>query len=659
MGGSNHRSVDPASCKMIELAEQSGQELAHDRLEAMLPQCGFGQLGICCRNCAMGPCRIDPFGDGPQQGICGATADVITARNLARATAAGASAHSDHGREIAYALLATAEGKAQGYSIKGIEKLKRLAEEWDIEVDGSSPEKLAEAVGELVLEEFGKQKGVLRFVQRAPEKVRQRWEKLGVTPRGVDREVVTTMHSTHVGVSNEAPHLIRACVRTSLSDGWGGSMAATDLSDILFGEPIPRPSQANLGVLKKDHVNIIIHGHEPTLSDAIVTAAQLDEVQTEIEKVGAKGLQLSGICCTANEALMRHGIPLAGNFLQQELALLTGAIEMMVVDVQCIFPSLSSIVNGKCHTKLVSTSPKAMFEGFEHIEFNEERALDSAKELLLAGIRNFVNRKRGEELIPNEKSPLVAGFTTENVFDHLGGRYRPSYRPLNNAIIDGRIRGVVGVVGCNNVKITHDWAHLELVKELLRHDVLVVQTGCSAIACAKAGLLQPEATDLYAGRGLKEVCDAVGLPPCLHLGSCVDNSRILTACVELCREGGLGDDIADLPVAGAAPEWMSEKAISIGFYVVSSGIYTVIAQPLPVLGSRKVTEYLTDGMEKDLGGKFAFEEDPLKAAQLILEHLDGKREALSLSPMIFEPRPAETLGETWAPASAEAEAVGV
>jgi len=658
MAGSKRRSVDPAACQMLEIAAQQGQAVAFDRFEAMEPQCGYGQLGICCRNCAMGPCRIDPFGEGPQEGICGATVDVITARNLAKNTAVGASAHSDHGRDIAHTFLAMARGETQGYSIKGHNKLKALAKEWGVETDGLTPEQIAEKVGLVALEEFGKQEGVLRLVDRAPAKVRERWEKMGVTPRGVDREVVTTLHSTHMGVSNDPLHLIRSCVRTGLSDGWGGSMIATDLSDVMFGEPVPRVSAANLGVLKKDHVNIIVHGHEPTLSDAIVAASLSDEIRAECEKVGAKGLQLSGICCTANEVLMRHGIPLAGNFLQQELAVLTGAVEMMVVDVQCIFPALKRLVDGQYHTKLVSTSPKAMFEGFDHLEFDESRALDSAKEILLAGIQNFAKRDPAKVNIPKESSPLVAGFTMENVFDHLGGRYRPSYRPLNNAIIDGRLRGVVGVVGCNNVKSVHDWAHLEQVKELLRHDVLVVQTGCSAIACAKAGLLTPEAVDLYAGRGLKEVCDAVGLPPCLHLGSCVDNSRILTACTEICREGGLGEDIADLPVAGAAPEWMSEKAISIGFYVVASGIYTVIAEPLPVLGSAKVTEYLTNGMEKDFGGKFAFERDPIAAAHLIIDHLDAKRTALKLAPMIYEPRPAETLGKIWDFESAEAAAVG-
>ncbi|MCX5771140.1 MAG: anaerobic carbon-monoxide dehydrogenase catalytic subunit [Candidatus Hydrogenedentes bacterium] len=654
--GSHQRSSDPAACRMLELAAQNALKLAYDRYDAMQPLCGYGQLGICCQNCNMGPCRINPFGDGPQTGICGASPAVIAARNLARKSAVGSAAHSDHGRGIAQMLLQTARGKTPGYRIKGPAKLRKLAEEWGIPTAGATTEQLAEKVALAALEDFGRQDGVLRFVSRAPQKVRARWEKAGVAPRGIDREIVGTLHSTNMGASNEPHHLILNCVRAGLADGWGGSMIATELSDILLGEPAPLVSEANLGVLKRDYVNILVHGHEPVLSDALVVASQSDEVLDACRDAGAQGLQLAGICCTANEVLMRHGVPIAGNLLHQEFALVTGAVEMMVVDIQCIFPALRDLAK-KYHTLMVSTSPKAHFEGFQHIEFDDSRAIESAKQILLAGVANYVNRDKSKVHIPTEKSPLVAGFTTEGVFDHLGGRYRPSYRPLNNAISDGRIRGVVAVVGCNTVKIKQDEAHLALVKELLRHDVLVVQTGCSAIACGKAGLLTPEAADLYAGNGLKEVCDAVGLPPCLHMGSCVDISRILTACIEICREGGLGDDFADLPVAGAAPEWMSDKAIAIGFYVVGSGVYTVVGDPLPVMGSPVVADYLTNGIEKDFGGKFAFEKDPIQAARLIIKHIDSKREALHLSPMMFEPRPVESLGKPLVDDSARA-AVG-
>ena len=629
------RSVDPASQEMIDLAREARVPIAWDRLDAQEPQCGFGRLGICCRNCTMGPCRIDPFGQRADQGVCGATADTIVARNLLRSLLGGAAAHSDHGRDIVHALALAAEGKSDAYRIKGPAKLRKLAEEYGITSDGRSDEEVARELADLLFVEFGKQKGTLVNLGRVPEQQRKNWEAAKVTPRGVDREVVTGMHMTHIGVDNDPEHLVMGAVRAALADGWGGSMIATDVSDILFGQPHPLRSRVNLGVLKEDEVNLIVHGHEPTLSDVIVAAAQDPELLAEAEAKGAKGINLAGICCTANEVLMRHGIPVAGNFLQQELAITTGVVDVMLVDVQCIFPAIAGLQN--CfHTKVISTSPKAKFPGATHIEFHEEQAMETAKKIIRLAIENFTRRDPAKVNIPKVQERLVAGFTTEVVFEILGGRYRPSFRPLNDAIQTGRLRGVAGVVGCNNPKFPHDGYHLAMVKELIRNDVLVLQTGCSAIACAKAGLLAPEAAEKHAGTGLQEICRAVGIPPVLHVGSCVDNSRILTACSELVKEGGIGDSFDKLPVAGAAPEWMSEKAISIGMYVVASGIFTVVNPALPVQGSRHVEELLTKSFEKHFGATWAFESDPIKAAHLMIDHIDRKRADLGLPPPMYE-----------------------
>ena len=443
------------------------------------------------------------------------------------------------------------------------------------------------------------------------------------------------MHMTNVGVDNEAEHLLLASVRTALADGWGGSMIATDVSDVLFGEPQPLRSRANLGVLRKDEVNIVVHGHEPTLSDVIVAAARDPALLAEAKAKGAQGINLAGICCTANEVLMRHGIPIAGNFLQQELAILTGAVDVMLVDVQCVFPALTELQ--KCfHTKVVSTSPKAKFPNTLHIEFHEENALETAKEIVRVAIDNYTRRDPAKVRIPEAQERMVAGFTTDVVFQILGGKYRPSFRPLNDGIRTGRLRGVAGVVGCNNPKFPHDECHLAMVRELIRNDVLVVQTGCSAIACGKAGLLTPEAAERHAGKGLQEICRAVGIPPVLHIGACVDNSRILTACIEMVKEGGIGDSFDKLPVAGAAPEWMSEKAIAIGMYFVASGIFVVIGQSLPVEGSRKVVDLLTQGFQSHFGATWAFQPDPIKAAHLMIDHIDRKRQDLGLPPPMYE-----------------------
>ncbi len=629
------KSIDKASQEILEIAQREGIDTAWDRYEAMLPQCGFGELGLCCRNCFLGPCRIDPFGEGPQKGVCGATAEIIVARNLIRMIAAGAAAHSDHGRDIAHTLLLTAQGKTEGYEIKDEEKLLSLANELGVKIDGRDKKEVALEVAEKVFSEFGQQHGELQFSHRAPEKRQALWRKQRIMPRGIDREIVEVMHRTHIGVDNDCENLITHGMRTALGDGWGGSMIATELSDVLFGTPRPIRAIANLGVLKQDEVNLVVHGHEPTLSDVIVAASQDRELVELAKKNGAKGINLAGMCCTATEILMRHGIPVAGNFLQQELAITTGAVDLMLVDVQCIMPSLSSVA--KCfHTKLVSTSPKAKFPGTEHVEFKEEEALPIAKKIVRMAVENFKNRVKEKINIPKEKMDLVAGFTAESVFKFLGGKYRATYRPLNDGIISGRLRGAAGIVGCNNPKIKHDWGHVEMAKELIKNDVLVVVTGCSAIADAKAGLLKPEAAFQYAGKGLQEICETVGLPPVLHLGSCVDNSRILITLSNVVAEGGLGEDISELPVAGAAPEWMSEKAVSIAFYFVSSGVFTVLAPPFPILGSKEVTELLTKKLEGIVGANFAFESDPIKAAHLMIDHINKKREALKLKPVMYE-----------------------
>ncbi len=635
------KSIDVATQEVLKKAQEENIQTTWDRLELQKPQCGFGQLGLCCTVCSMGPCRIDPFGEGAQSGVCGAGADTIAARNLARKIAVGASAHSDHGRDVAFALSLVSNidntskhGHSHNYTILDEEKLKKLAQEFGIDIN-KSKEHVAGELAKKLLEEFGKQEGELKFCSRAPKKRQEIWKKLGITPRGIDREVVELLHTTTMGVDNDYKNIISTGMRCALSDGWGGSMIATDVQDIILGSPQPIRGKVNLGVLKENYVNIVVHGHEPVLSDMAVKAAKDPELLKLAKAKGAEGINLAGICCTANEVLMRHGIPVAGNFLQQELVIITGAVEVMMVDVQCIMPALHEVAS--CfHTKLITTSPKARFPGVTHIEFSHENAYEVTKDIIRTGIDNFSNRNKERVNIPKQEMDLVAGFTKESVFQILGGRYRATYKPLNEAIISGRLRGLAGVVGCNNPKQTHDYFHTTLVKELIKNDVLVLQTGCSAIACAKQGLLIPEAAKDYAGKGLQEICEAVGIPPVLHLGSCVDNSRILTAASHVIEEGGLGQDLSDIPAAGCAPEWMSEKAITIGFYFVASGIYTIFgATPFATLGSKNLTDYLTSEIEGITGGRFEFADDPIKMAQLMIAHIDKKRKALNLKPAMY------------------------
>jgi carbon-monoxide dehydrogenase catalytic subunit len=622
------KSIDRSVEYLLEKIKNKGIETAWDRLKQQQPACGFGELGICCRNCYIGPCRIDPFGDGPQKGVCGATAETIVARNFARMIAAGAAAHSDHGRDVANTLLVAARNPESGYSVKDINKLNKVAQSLNISIIGKTKNEVATEVALAALDNFGRQEGEISFILMAPPQRQKLWKSLDVIPRGVDREIVEMMHRTHMGVDQDHRNIMMQGTRTALADGWGGSMIATELQDIMFGTPSPVRGQVNLGVLSETDVNIIIHGHEPALSEMLVLASRDKELLELARSKGATGINLSGICCTANEILLRHGLPVAGNILQQELAVCTGAVESMVVDVQCIMPSLQE-VSSSYHTNLVTTSSKAKIEGARHINFSEDKALDISKDIIRDAIMNFPNR--GEVDIPGEKMDLVAGFSHEAIIYMLGGKFRGSYVPLNDNIINGRIKGVAGVVGCCNPKVIHDQGHVSLVEELIGNDILVVQTGCSAIACAKAGFLLPEAAGKYAGKGLAEVCEATGMPPVLHSGSCVDNSRILIALTEMVKTGGLGKDISDLPVAGAAPEWMSEKAISIGHYFVASGVYTVFGVGLPVMGSKVFAKYIFEDLEGIYGGKWALETDSSKMAGLIIDHINSKREKLGIS----------------------------
>jgi carbon-monoxide dehydrogenase catalytic subunit len=623
------RSSDKAAQEMIDLMAEAGLENAWDRLQAQLPQCGFGRLGICCRICTMGPCRIDPFEDGPKAGVCGADADTIVARNFLRAVAAGTSAHSDHGRAVATVFLAAAKGEAPDYRIKDPLKLRKLAQELGVQTKDRADNEIAADVGQIALNEFGKDHGTQLMVNRAPKPRQEIWKKLDITPRAIDREVVEALHRSTMGVDQDYKSLIMHASRTALADGWGGSMLATELQDILFGTPFPGRGEINLGVLKADEVNIIVHGHEPILSEMIVAAAQDEKLLEKAKKAGAKGINVAGICCTANELLVRHGVPIAGNFLCQELAIATGAVDMMAVDVQCVMQGLAQIAS--CfHTKLITTADKARIPGVEHVPMQDNTALKTAKELVSRAIENYKNR--GKVHIPSEKESAVIGFSHEAINYMLGGKFRASYRPLNDNIINGKIRGIGAIVGCTNPKILMDYTHTNLALELIKNDVLVVTTGCATIACGKKALLNPKEALELAGPGLREVCETVGIPPILACGSCVDNSRLLVACSAIVKEGGLGEDLADLPVAGACLESITEKAFAIGQYFVASGVLVVFAKELfPFVGSENVKNYLFQGIEKDLGGKWATESDPVKAAQMMIEHIESKRDALGIN----------------------------
>ncbi|MCK8601693.1 anaerobic carbon-monoxide dehydrogenase catalytic subunit [Desulfoferrobacter suflitae] len=615
-----------ATIQMLEIAAKDGVETAFSRA-ADMKACPIGADSACCKHCFMGPCRLNPKDPYSKVGVCGATIDTIAGRNFARMVASGCAAHTDHGMSMLDVFREVVNGRIKDYQIKDEEKLRDVAASVGIEVVGRATMEVAKELYEELERTYTQVEGEIPFVSRVPAKTLETWRKHGIVPRGSMREIMEIMHRTHMGVDQDYENIIKQCSRTALADGWGGSMVATEISDILFGTPKPLVAGVNMGYLKEDHVNIIVHGHEPNLFESMITSVNDPALIEKAKAAGAEGIQLLGMCCSGAEVLGRHGVPHAGNFMSTEAIIATGAVDAMAVDVQCIMQALSKL--SECYgTKFFTTNPRAKIDGATHIEFHEHTPSECTNKVVEMAIERFKNRP-ARIVIPQRRDLGIHGFSHEYVNYMLGGTFRASYTPLNDNIINGRIRGVAGVVGCTNPRVKHDYVHVELVKELIKNNVLVVQTGCSQISLAKAGLMKPDAAVL-AGDGLREVCETVGMPPVLSLGSCVDNSRILIACAEMVKIGGLGDSIADLPVAGAAPEYMSEKAISIGHYFVASGVYTIFGVTFPSIEGTKFHKLLFEGLEEMGMGKWDFAVDPHDMAHKMIAHIDKKREALGI-----------------------------
>ena len=619
--------MEAATERLLETGAKVGADSWQMRVKNQTPHCKFGEEGVCCRICTMGPCRITKKAP---RGICGCDVHGIVGRNFLRFTAGGSATHSDHGREICHTLHeAAADGN---YKVKDEAKLLRLAAEFGVETEGRDIYDVAHEVAEVGLLEYGKPFGTQVFIKRAPQHTQDIWKREEIEPRAIDREVSCSLHMTHMGCSSKPEALIRQSLRSGLSDGWGGSMMGTEFSDVLFGTPHEIETEANLGVMNADNVNIVVHGHDPSLSEMICEYADDPEMIAYAKEMGAKGITVSGVCCTSNEVAMRRGIPMAGNFLQQENVVLTGACEAIVVDVQCIFPALGPL--SKCfHTKFVTTSPIAQMPESDFIRFNAHTAGENAKAIVKMAIENFKNRKPELVHIPDMKQKAVVGYSVEEIVHKLDGVTNTQVDktgttlPLIECITSGVLRGAVAMVGCNNPKVRSDAAHIGLMKKLIANDIVLVVSGCSAQAAAKAGLMDKRAKDLC-GAGLKRVCELADIPPVLHMGSCVDISRMMVLAATLAKDSGL--NISQLPLVGCAPEWMSEKAVSIGNYVVATGIDTYLGVEPYVSGSDQIAGLLTEGVRDWVEAAYTVEKDIEKLGDMMIERIEEKRAALGI-----------------------------
>ncbi|AFV11725.1 carbon monoxide dehydrogenase/acetyl-CoA synthase subunit beta [Thermacetogenium phaeum DSM 12270] len=625
------RTVDPAALEILEYTKENNIITAFDRWSAQQPQCAFGYQGICCRICFAGPCRIKGVEGPGSMGICGARDYTIVARNAIRMMAGGCSAHSDHGRELVEVLYHLAEGHAPDYEVRDPDKLRRVAKKIGLEIEGKSDLDLAKEVAEVAFEDYGRHtsEGCKFLKANICEKRIKKYEETDTMPRAIDREVVEVMHRTHVGVDADPVNLIFGGIKCSLADVTGEHIS-TDISDILFGTPKPVMSEANLGVIDPDKVNIIVHGHNPVLSQMVVDTAR--ELEEEAKAAGAKGIGISGICCTGNEVLMRNGVPIATSYMAQELAIATGAIDVMVVDVQCIMPGLRNVC--ECfNTKLVTTMSISKIPGSYHFSFEDSKAKKSAEAIIRLAIEAYKDRKNtGRPVrIPQFKNKLMAGFSLEALLD-LFAAINPDnpIKVLTDAIINGEIAGVCALAGCNNLEAVYEKNHTEIVKELAKNNVFMVGTGCVMQAAAKHGLLNYEAVEKYAGPGLKRFIDRLyeankdklsdKLPLAFHMGSCVDNSRILDLWTEMAN--ALNVDVPKVPFVATAPEGMSEKAVAIGTWVVASGIPCHVGAMPPLEGSNLVWSVVTCIAHDVFGGYFILETDPQEAAKKLLAALE-------------------------------------
>jgi carbon-monoxide dehydrogenase catalytic subunit len=631
-------SIDAATQALIDRAGLLGIDIVWDRYNQQTPLCNYEINTGCCTRCLMGPCRLAQSSQG--YGTCGADSSVIISRNFVRHTAGGASTHVDHARKTAHTLKGIGEGTITGYSIKEEAKLRDIAVGLGINIAGLTTAQIAVAVADVTLDDLTKDDGTVpKWLEcRAMPERQTVWASNGILPTGACPEMMMAMNQTTVGMDGDYENLLLAACKHGLIDGYSGLHPASALQDIMFGIPGLVTTKSNLTVIDQTKINLVVNGHEPLLSEKVVEKANA------YNATHTPQINVVGMCCTGNEVLMRHGVKLAGDFLQQELAIVTGAVEAMVVDVQCIMPSVQPIATN-FHTKIITTNPLAKIPGSTYIEFEEENADAIAQQIIDVTVANYANRVPSKVYIPAvAPNDIMAGFSTEQIVAALN-----TVEPgdpigcLCDQIINGNIRGIVAMAGCVTPKDTYGYRHVTITKDLIANNVLVVGTGCWTHVASHHDLLKADPAYPGVGTTLASVLNTVAtangltaLPACWAMGSCVDNSRIeevLRAVAERLSQPDYLNrpvKISELPVAASAPEYMSEKALAIGMWVVSLGVLTHIGFQPNIIGSSNVATWLTSAIETRFGGKFYVEGDPTIAAPYIRNVIEAKRIALGI-----------------------------
>ncbi len=617
------KTPDPAIREMLIRSEQLGIDTTFDRFDKQQPQCNFGLAGICCKICNMGPCRITQKG---KKGVCGADADLIVARNLLRAAAAGAAQHGMHARELMLELMWAAEGKLDA-PLLGEQKILATAKNFGIATDGREVKDVAYDLAKALLDDLSSPDPSHVYktaeVCAPPDRVKL-WKDLDLMPISAYHEVFEAYHKTAVGTDSDWRSIMEHFLRCGLAFCFTGVAGASIATDSLFGVGDRVTSKVNIGALKKGYVNIAVHGHLPLLVKEIVKCGQTEEMINLAKAKGAKGIRFYGICCSGLSAMYRYDgvIPLS-NAVSAELVLMTGALDLWVADVQDVFPAIMDVA--KCYrTTVVTTSSSARLPGAERMEFDRHHsnigeAKELARKIVLRGIESFEDRKGIPVYIPPYEITAEVGFSAEYIGRRFGG-----FGPIAEALKDGRILGIVNMVGCNNPKVPYERCIADVAKVLIQNNVLVLTNGCASYPLMKLGYCAKDASQL-AGEKLRGFLEP-DLPPVWHVGECIDNTR--SSGIMAGIAGALGQKLPDMPYAFTSPEWSNEKGIDAALAFRLLGITSYHCVEAQIFGSKNVIEFLKQGTEETLGSHMVVNADPVKLGEQIVADMKEKRKKL-------------------------------
>lgn len=620
--------ANPAAREMIEHLAEEGIDTLLDRFETQQPQCGYGLRGVCCRMCQWGPCRIS---ERSPLGVCGRSMELIVAANMLRAVAAGTSAQTMHAHEMILTLRAVARGEIS-LSVQGAERLRQVGQVLCVAMPWTPAAEVAEKVAQAMLDDLGRMAdGKMRTFGFSPIERRRAWEQLELMPRSAAFEVLEAMHMTTLGACSDWKAMIHQALRTGLAYAYSGLVTSSVLSDILFGIPEPAVAEINYGILKPDHVNILVHGHSAVMLEKLLEKIASEEIQAFAREKGAAGIVVGGMCCTGHESLARHGVPTVTGAMGQELAIGTGAVDAVVVDMQCVLTGMQSVA--ECFgTEIVTTCRSNRIPGATHIPFDPEHPAtldEDAERIARLAIETFASRDRSKIHIPQHTTKVMSGFTSETAMNAFGGP-----KKLLALLREGKIRGVVGMVGCSTPKSAYESGHVEVARELIAQGVLVLTSGCSAHALMSAGLCAIDAAE-QAAPGLRAACEEAGVPPVLVMGSCADNARIITIFATLAHQAE--EPLPRMPLAVCGPELSNEKTMGQVFAVLAHGIPVGVGMTpqMPIAstsasgdldGSDPLSAFLCgSGLAEMVGSRLIIEPEPEKLASALLAELDSRR----------------------------------